>query len=365
MPVPSNLDPTYSYVFRGARLVSEAIADPSAWREPLALIKEASVQRLAEQLRRDEDARKALFDHADLLAPFRKVSDVVRACDDLFAKQLISPSAIAFAQTQARLAQSVALPPVLEQYRTATEPLSVKLLALDVLGVGHMERHLEAFTQTSAVSDLIGQSQRVDSDLLSATRAFSLSSVPAFETLAGYRSFLDAAGLSLPRWPKFRLLTAAEKRRRFKARLQRKAEPPHFKKAKSLVHRYELMLREILDAVMADRYGEDWAEVRLPLCGCKGLLGRWRNGGGDVLDHADYAHYAQIMSHPEHFSAIFEVGFDDPKALAALLNAAGRLRAASHHARAFTPEDLRELRVIWRTIETGLLAFTADFEVEV
>jgi hypothetical protein len=33
---------------------------------------------------------------------------------------------------------------------------------------------------------------------------------------------------------------------------------------------------------------------------------------------------------------------------------AARLRAASHHARAFTPEDLRDLRVTWRTIEAGL-----------
>jgi hypothetical protein len=160
------------------------------------------------------------------------------------------------------------------------------------------------------------------------------------------------------------LLTTAEKRRRFKARLQGRAEPAHVRKAKSLVHRYELTLRDILDAVMADTYGEDWPDSRLPLCDCKDLLGRWRKRGGDVLDHADYAHYARMMSHPEHFEAIFEAGFDDPQALAMLLEDAGRLRAASHHARAFTPKDLRDLRVTWRTIEAGLLAFTADFEVE-
>ncbi|MFC0194728.1 hypothetical protein, partial [Aureimonas pseudogalii] len=90
----------------------------------------------------------------------------------------------------------------------------------------------------------------------------------------------------------------------------------------------------------------------------------WRKRGGDVLDHADYAHYARIMSNPEHFEVVFEAGFDDPAALAALLHDAGRLRAASHHARAFTLEDLRDLRVIWKTIETGLIAFVSDYEVE-
>ena len=83
-----------------------------------------------------------------------------------------------------------------------------------------------------------------------------------------------------------------------------------------------------------------------------------------MLDHADYTHDARIMSHPEHFEAVFEAGFDDPDALTALLNAAGRLRAASHHARTFTQEDLRDVRLTWRTVETGLLAFASDYGPE-
>ncbi len=362
-PVSSEFDP-YSDILRNARLASGAVAGLSAWREQLKVVEASPIQKLAEQWRRDEAVRKAVFGHSDMLARFREVSDAVRVREDLFAKQLITPSAIAFAQDQARIAQNLALPSGLEQHRTAFEPFSIKLLALDALGIGYSAHHLEAFSRASAMSDLFGQSLRVDRDLLAATRAFSLATMPGFDTLAGYRGFLDAAGLLLPRWPKLRLLSAAEKRRRFKARLQRRSEAPHVKKAKSLVHRYELTLREILDAVMAGTYGEDWAEARLPLCDCKDLLGRWRKRGGDVLDHADYAHYARIMSHPEHFSGIFEAGFDDPEALAALLDDAGRLRATSHHARPFTPEDLRDLRLTWRTIETGLLAFTADFEVE-
>ena len=115
---------------------------------------------------------------------------------------------------------------------------------------------------------------------------------------------------------------------------------------------------------MANTYGEDWAEQRLPLCGCKDLLRKWKSRGGDVLDHADYAHYKQIMSYPEHFEAVFEVGFDDPQSLAELLMRAGGLRAASHHARTLSLKDLRNLRLIWRTIERGLVAFTPDYEIE-
>lgn len=133
-----------------------------------------------------------------------------------------------------------------------------------------------------------------------AVAAFRQSSLPVLDSLSSYRTFFDGTGLILPRWPKVRLLTKAEKRRRFRDRLRAKAEPPHVKRAKSLVHRYELTLRDILDAVMAEEYGEDWAESRLPLCDCRDLLGKWRKRGGDVLDHADYVHYARIMAYPEH-----------------------------------------------------------------
>ena len=47
-----------------------------------------------------------------------------------------------------------------------------------------------------------------------------------------------------------------------------------------------------------------------------------------------------------------------------LIGRAGRLRAASHHPHHFTPEDLRELRLTWRTIEAGLAALVDDFEID-
>lgn len=40
------------------------------------------------------------------------------------------------------------------------------------------------------------------------------------------------------------------------------------------------------------------------------------------------------------------------------------LRAASHHARDFTADDLRDLRVVWRTLEAGLLALTEDIDFD-
>ena len=265
---------------------------------------------------------------------------------------------------QARAAQALVLPSALEAYRTSSDLLSLKLLSLDSFAGASTAANLGVFAQTSAMADLIGKSLRVDRDLLAASRAFALESLPQLNTLADHRRFLDAAGLILPRWPRLRLLTAAERRRRWRDRLESNAEPPAVKRAKSLVHRYESVLREIIDDAMADAYGEDWPALRLPRCECKDLLGKWRMRGGNPLDHADYAQYARIMTYPEHFAEVFEAGFDDPAALGELLKKAGQLRAASHHAGVFTPDDLRALRLTWRTLETGLLAFTPDHDIE-
>lgn len=120
-------------------------------------------------------------------------------------------------------------------------------------------------------------------------------------------------------------------------------------------------MREVLDDAMVEAYGEDWAQERLTLCGCKDLLGKWRTRGGSALDHADYAHYAGIVSHPDHFSKVFSRGFDDAGEAYQLFQAAGRLRAASHHGRDFTTDDLKDLTLIWRTIEKALLGLMDDY----
>jgi hypothetical protein len=288
----------------------------------------------------------------------------------LTARDLFPSHVIDQARRFSELSRAFALPSALEPFRTPDYLVMDRILRLSRPELGFTPSFLNApatvaaFTRASAVADMFEETDRLTRSVREAAGLFSISEMPEFASLASYRTFLDAAGLALNRWPQRRLLTMAEKRRRLKARLQANAAPPHVKTAKTLVHRYELTLREVLDAVMAEAYGEDWARERLPLCDCKDLLKKWEKRGGDVLEHADYAHYARIMSHPEHFEAIFEAGFDDPAAVYELLQAAGALRAASHHARAFTPQDLKDLRLAWKQIEAGLVALTPDFELD-
>ena len=300
------------------------------------------------------------------------LSAIMRAQEeaDRLYRAAFSPAFVDRAESIAQLAAGYALPSVLEGFRTPTDSFVDRILRMSDPGLGVTafalsERpQIEAFARASAMADMFAESERLTRGVREAVGVFSITDMPQFANLEGYRHFLDAAGLRLSHWPRRRLLTMAEKRRRLKARLQANSAPPHVKRAKTLVHRYELTLREILDAVMAETYGEDWPDERLPLCDCKDLLGKWKNRGGEVLDHADYTHYARIMSHPEHFQAIFEAGFDDPEAVFDLLKQAGKLRAASLHAHLFTPDDLKALRLTWNQIETGLLALTPDFDLE-
>lgn len=264
------------------------------------------------------------------------------------------------AQDLASRAELLALPLLLADYRPTTAMLAERIGLLDRYDLLRDDQALDAFTRTFALSEALIGAVGVNASLIEAVRDYASSAMPVLGNLAAQRAFLDAAGLRLPRWPRIRLLTAAEKRKRFKTRLQRNVEPPHVKKAKSLVHRYELTMREIIDAAMADAYGEDWADQRLPLCDCKTLIGKRDKRGGEALDHADYAHYRLIMCHPDHFALIFHQAFPDPQTIAQLIDDAGRLRAASHHARDFSSDDLRDLRIVWRTLEVGLLALTDD-----
>lgn len=296
---------------------------------------------------------------------FSTLNDIV--CADK-ARQLhtamYSLSAIDNAMSIAELARTYSLHAALDPFRTSVDSLASKLLYLPSLDMIKQPAYLDAFMHASTISDIFIESIRADHRLQEATRQFSQVAVPTFATLNDYGQFLNAAGLRLHHWPHARLLTIGEKRRRFREKLNDKVEPNHVKKGKSLVQRYELTLRDILNEVMANAYGEEWAIERLPLCDCKDLLGKWQKRGGEVLSHADYAHYERIMSHQEHFEAVFGVGFDDPIALAELIKKAGNLRAALLHYHPFTPEDLRDLRLIWRTIETGLLALTEGYELE-
>lgn len=296
---------------------------------------------------------------------FSTVSEVLRA---QAATQnhlaMYSSETVDEARRIAKLAQTCALQESLDPFRTPVASLANKMLCLQTLDMVKSPAYLDAFMQTSTISDVFFKSIRVDHQLQDALRQFSQVTVPTFQTLNDYGQFLNAAGLSLPHWPHVRLLTIGEKRRRLRVMISNYAEPVHVKKAKSLTHRYELTLRAILDDAMVGTYGEDWAVERLPLCDCKDLLGKWKKRGGEVLDHADFTHYERIMSYPEHFEAVFKAGFNDQTSLAVLIKQAGNLRAALLHCHSFAPEDLRDLRLIWRTIETGLLALTDDYDFE-
>ena len=182
--------------------------------------------------------------------------------------------------------------------------------------------------------------------------------------LRDYRVLLDAAGLNLPRWPRFRPVTTAERAARQRKRMAKHKQPLHRTRAQSIVYQHESYLREAIDELLVDEYGDDWAEDRLPRCGQDGraLLGRWRARGGMPLDHADYAHYRAIIIQEEHFERIFCVAFSDPGAAENLIDRARTLRAASHHpVHSFSREDLRELRLTWSAIKAAFLEFQSGF----
>lgn len=286
-------------------------------------------------------------------------SDTMRA-----ARGLVDGPSYSLASELAEQTRSFALPNSLSKFQPSVRSLGERIGLFDTDWLMRDQLALEAFSQSAAMANALGTATKVDLGVIEAAREYAATAMPNLASLAAHRSFLDASGLWLPRFPRIRLLTAAEKRRRMRARLQRNAAPPHVKRAKSLVHQYERVLREIIDSAMASTYGEDWCEQRLADCGCKTLLGRAANRGGDPLDHADYTHYRLIMSNPQHHADVFSIGFEDSEALATLIDDAGRLRAQSHHAGEFTPEDLRSLRLIWRTIEAGLTALTDDFDLD-
>ncbi|MGV7120300.1 hypothetical protein ACVENA_06070 [Sphingopyxis sp. 550A] len=288
-------------------------------------------------------------------------SEKMRSIRDVIEHPLASPFASA-----AELARSMALPDALSKFQPSVASLAIRMSLFNSRHVITDDAALGAFARSAAMSDALSTASFVDREMMHAFRAFSSASMPNIGTLGVYRAFLDASGLWIARWPRMRMLSASEKRQRMRRRLAGNREERHVKKAKSLVHSYELVLRDIIDGAMADAYGDDWQRERLPLCGCNTLIGRAANRGGDPLEHADYAHYRMIMCHDEHFADIFSIAFEDPELLAELVDEAGRLRARSHHPHRdkFKPEDLRDLRLVWRTIEKGMLMLTTDYEFE-
>ncbi len=230
-----------------------------------------------------------------------------------------------------------------------------------------------SFSGLSAFSAMLDRQRMVGVDTLGLVRHLSATGLPNLPDMGSVRSFLDAAGLVPPlsrglvlpnflRAPRVREVPPHERRARLQSRKRREEAPRHVVKAYRLVHTTERTLRRVLEELMTFAYGEDWAEERLPLCGCKDLLGKWRARGGLVLDHADWTHHARIMGHPDHHADIFAAGFENTEALAELMARARSLRAIIGHVNAFTPQNLLDLRLVFTTLEGGLIDSMPGFE---
>lgn len=261
----------------------------------------------------------------------------------------------------ARLGGAFELPDLLEQYRVTDISLAAQLADAHRLSWwdGSCAEVLNAHSALSTMFDRI--------DVVGRGAWSAIDSVLADNLLGACsvrqtRELLDISGLL--RFPRFRTLTLQERRQRIKRLIRDNAVPAPVKKAQSLIHRYEKVLRTLIAQCMEDAYGEDWANERLPQCGCKPLLGRARNDDESVLDCADYKHYELIMCHDEHFETVFAVAYEDVDALQHMIVRLGLLRARSHHGRTFTAEDLQELVTLWRAMEAGFEGLIDDVVID-
>ena len=257
----------------------------------------------------------------------------------------------------ARIAGHLDLPGILEQYRQADVALASQLVDA-YRTTWWMDSHLEALNVHAALSDMLDETRIVGREALLAIESVLSTPIHGLDSVRQARQFLDISGLL--RFPRFRRLTSAEKKRRVKRLLKESAPTAPVRKAHSLIHRHELVLRDVIAQCMEAGYGEDWAAERLPECGCKKLLGKQLESDEIVLDHADYKHYAAIVSHADHFDAVFAKGFGRAEEIRGIILRVGQLRALAHHARKFTAEDLRELVMLLRIIEAGLTELVDD-----
>lgn len=278
----------------------------------------------------------------------------------------------------AELANKFRLPGVLDAHRIGTDMFADRLAVGGLTGSvfpGQWKDpgFLSAFGGAAAMASAMSSASMMNGEIQGMMRSLASAGIPGNFSLPAYRGVLDAAGLILPRWPVMRRLSSKERAERQAKRLRKYRQPPHIGKAKSLVHQYECYLREVIDELMTDRYGDDWANERLAVCAAdptlkgdaKKLLSVWKRDGGNVLDHADYVHYRMIMTQEDHFAEIFALGFgEDPEVVVDLIDKVRKLRAASHHAREdFTTQDLQDLHVTWKAIALGLEALTVGMEM--
>lgn len=351
------------------RLAAQAAAHASSLSNPLNLYRS---QDLGEDLLANYASpvsRPDLFGGSEMDKIAARIgivgisAEAVRLQHEALSHRLAGSAVFDQAYELAQAAQQYHLDDYLDPFKTSVGPLTDKMLYLNSLDSIRSEEHLRSFVQASTVADILGNSRGYGFEAQQALAMLTQQAIPQFDSVQEYGHVLKAAGIALAPWPHIRLLTIGERRKRLRQRVDARQESKHAKKAWTVFHRHELTLREIIDMAMTDRYGEDWPHERLEKCGCRTLLGRWKNRGGDLLDHADYDQYIEIMCDDEHFENVFSIGFEESDELRRLLTKARKLRAAVMHFHPFTKEDLRDLRTTWKAIEAGLLGLTSEYEM--
>lgn len=284
-----------------------------------------------------------------------------RAWADPLAAAYSSGSLFAVEQAieAARGVGAFSLPNELESFRRSEREVAESLMRV------HDESwwrasYADALHTHQALADMLSAAAIVDRHVLDALEATLHVRIPELQSVAQAQNFLDAAGLMKLRG--LRRLTAREKRERVRGMVRDNRPPRHVRKAHSVIHSHEISLRLIMAQCLEDAYGEDWAKTRLPLCGknCDRLLDKPLVEFETPLDYADYVHYVAIMVQPDHYDDIFSEAFDSPDIIRHLFERARVLRASASHARRFTPEDMVELALVWKTIAVGLSKLTDD-----
>lgn len=305
---------------------------------------------------------KRFLDEEHLNHQARDAASMYRnQADEMAAKAGLLPDQL---RSIANQTAGIHAPGLLDEYRLTGDQLAVRLgLAGAVSAWASSQAHLAEFARGAAYSDLLKATRGIGMDEYNAMRAIASGLVPTFGSARDYSQFLNAAGLDLPRGPRLRWLSPSERNSRKRLMLDAYKQPRYVERSRTLLLQYEGLLRDFIDRMMTDHYGEDWAEQRLKLCGCGDLLRKWKDRSKPVLIHADFAHYGKIMTFPAHFEAVFEAGFDDCEVLGSLIDAARTLRAMLMHGHEFTLEHVRQLKVVWKTLEKGIL-LVPDYEIE-
>jgi hypothetical protein len=303
------------------------------------------------------------------------VSELARATGDLrdvAHRMAIASPVWSEAQRMAELVSRMQLPSTLASFHVVPERLAERLALMHPPALaGHWTDPAVAsgIANASALSRMFSDMGRVNADAWMAASEFRHAGLPGITDVGVARATLDAGGLQVglfsdPYFDRFilpPLPTKGEKRRAWAKLTKRTTRSPHHLRAAARVRTIELSLRHVVTRAMEITYGPNWTEERLQRCGCKKLLGKVIGEGETRLEHADWTDYVRIMCDPEHFEAVFSLGFDDVEVLRTVLNAVREDRARALHFRTFTSDHLAAFRASCKVLEAGLIELLHPF----